>query len=157
MCTILSSKCISTRHFRFGRLYLRSMLCIANPAEPEVIIDIWGSLSFASPSFLASRKSLYVTTISQAILSLCVPVGFLLSSLSQTFENPGTSIFIVGVAGNFGLSAGNSGFIGSFSEAICIEFSIFFSFAVRYVMYIILIYFPPIASFTINYILIWKQ
>src|SRR3989344_7889127 len=131
MCTILSSKCISTRHFRFGRLYLRSMLCIANPAEQEVIIDIWGSLSFASPSFLASRKSLYVTTISQAILSLCVPVGFLLSSLSQTFVNPGTFIFIVCVAGNLGFSGGNSGLVGSFSDDTVIERSIVLSCAVR--------------------------
>src|SRR3989344_6393137 len=60
--------------------------------------------------------------------SLWVPVRLWLSSFSQTFENPRTLILYVGVAGNLGLSAGNSGLLGSFSEATTIDFKICFSF-----------------------------
>src|SRR3989338_6802820 len=60
--------------------------------------------------------------------SLWVPVGLWLSSFSQTFKKPGTLILYVGVAGNLGLSAGNSGLVGSFSEATTIDFKICSSF-----------------------------
>ena len=75
-----------------------------------------------------------MTTIPQAILSLCVPVEFLLSSFKNTSEKPGTSILIMGVAGNAGLSGGNSGFNGSFSDATTIEYRILLSFSVRLIM-----------------------
>jgi hypothetical protein len=103
---------------------------IATAAEPEVIIDICGRRSLMSPFFFASRKSRYVTTSSHAIRSLCVPVGFLLSSFSQTFLKPGTLIWTVGVAGKAGLSGGNSGFRGSFSDATRIEYRILLSCSV---------------------------
>ena len=54
--------------------------------------DICGNRSFNWPFFFAKRKSLYVTTISHAIRSLCVPVRLTLSSFSRTFENSGTLI-----------------------------------------------------------------
>ena len=57
-------------------------------------------------------------------------MGFLISSLSQTFVKPGTFILYVGVAGNLGSSGGNSGFVGSFSDATVIERKIALSCAV---------------------------
>src|SRR3989344_8235255 len=94
-------------------------------------MDIAGNFPLICPRILASRKSLYVTMISHAIRSLWVPVGLRLSSFSQTLEKPGTVILYVGVAGNFGLSAGNSGLRGLFSEATTIDRNIFFSFVDR--------------------------